>query len=96
MHYAAIVKQAAKEAKLTNKYAKVALDLFLLQLRQELSSVGKSRVSGLGTFKAKLHKAREVQVPGTLEKRFKTSHYSVHFAPDKSFTKRISTSKKKG
>ncbi|GEM_PF-5713407 len=95
MNYSDLVKKAAKETKLTHKTTKRALDLFLLKIRQELDSSGKSRITGFGTFKSKMHKAREVIIPGTLEKKFKTSHYSVHFTPDRIFKRKFTLIKNK-
>ncbi len=90
MNYTELVKKISMEIKLPVKMSRAALDLFVSEIRTELDSVGKSKVRDFGFFKAKLHKSREVRIPGKPEKKFKTSHFSVSFHPDKKMLKKVS------
>jgi nucleoid DNA-binding protein len=92
MNYTELAKKIAVETKIPMKRARAILDLFVNDIRTELDLTGKAKMRDFGFFKAKLHKAREVRIPGKPEKKFKASHFSVHFHPDKKLLRKVSRS----
>lgn len=91
MNYTEVAKKIAGETKLSLKKSRAMLDLLVNEIRTELDETGKARVPEFGYFKAKLHKAREVQLPGKPEKKFKASHYGIQFHPDKKLLRKVSS-----
>ena len=64
-----LIEVVAQKAKLSKKAAKVAVETFLNEVMKALSSGEVVKLSGFGTFKTKMFKAKTIKAIGSKESK---------------------------
>ena len=64
-----LIETVAQKARLSKKAAKQAVETFLSEIMKALSSGEVVKLSGFGTFKTKMFKAKTIKAIGTKESK---------------------------
>ena len=76
-----LIEMVAKRAKLTKRTAKMAVESFLEEIMKALASGETVKLSGFGTFKTKIFKAKTIRAIGSKQAKKIASRRMPRYVP---------------